>query len=285
MRQGPRCDKVGDMSSLNAELGDLALAIAREAADLASSGQGDVRVEATKSSPLDLVTQMDRACEALIRDRLAQARPGDGFLGEESGEARSAIPGAVRWIVDPIDGTVNYFYGHPNWAVSIAAERDGQTLAGAVVAPALGEEYLAIAGVGSFRVDDGQRRRLRCSTQEDLSMALVATGFGYRRERRIEQARVLAELIPDIRDIRRGGGAAIDLCWVGSGRVDAYYERGLNPWDRAAAGLVASEAGAVVGGLRGQESSQSMTLAGPSKLFEQLEARLVDLAADREEMD
>ena len=268
----------------NTELGELALGIAREAALLAHKGEADVRVETTKSSPLDLVTQMDQACETLIRTRLDEARPQDGFLGEESGSIREPEPGGVRWIVDPIDGTVNYFYGIPNWAVSIAAERDGQVVAGAVVAPSLREEYLAIRGGGSYRMDGGQRR-LSCSDQSDLKMALIATGFGYRRERRVSQSRVIAQLIPDVRDIRRCGAAALDLCWVGSGRVDASYERGLNPWDRAAAGLVASEAGAVVGGLRGAAPSETMTVAGPEPLFGQLVARLEALDADGPEDD
>lgn len=269
------------MSETNEELAQLALAIAREAGDLAMRGRADVRIEDTKSSPQDLVTQMDRACESLIRERLAEARPGDGFLGEETGSSGALGSNSIRWIVDPIDGTVNYFYGLPNWAVSIAAERDGEALAGAVVAPALNEEYVAVAGGGSYRVETEQRRRLDCSAQQDLSMSLVSTGFGYRRDRRVQQARVIADLLPDIRDIRRCGSAAIDLCWVGAGRVDAYFERGLKPWDLAAGAIVATEAGARVGGLRGRPASEAMTLAAPPQLFVDLEQRLSALDADQ----
>lgn len=265
----------------NEGLAELALAIGREAGELALRGRADVRVEGTKSSPQDLVTQMDRACEALIRERLAEARPRDGFLGEETGSSGSQEPNSIRWVVDPIDGTVNYFYGLPGWAVSIAAERDGQVVAGVVVAPVLEEEYVATAGGGSFRVDNDRKRQLFCSEQDDLAMSLVATGFGYRRDRRLQQGRVIAGLLPEIRDIRRGGSAAIDLCWAGAGRVDAYFEQGLKPWDGAAGALVAVEAGAVVGGLRGNPASESMTLAGPRSLYNQLEERLVALDADQ----
>jgi myo-inositol-1(or 4)-monophosphatase len=226
------------------------------------------------------VTKMDQDCESLIRARLDLLRPGDGFLGEEFGETSAPAPDSVRWVVDPIDGTVNYFYGLPSWAVAIAAEVDGVTLAGAVVAPALGEEYSASLGGGSYRVDGGRRVRLQCSSQTELAFALVATGFGYRRERRVNQGKVIAHLIPDVRDIRRCGAAALDLCWVGSGRVDAQFERGLNPWDRAAAGLVASEAGAQVGGLRGRGAGPDMTLVANPTLFAKLDARLTSLAAD-----
>lgn len=146
-----------------------------------------MRIAGTKSSPIDLVTEMDQACEQLIRERLAASRPGDGFLGEESGEAVSDAASDCRWIVDPIDGTVNYVYGLPQWAVSIAAERQGVVVAGAVVAPALEEEYLGVLGQGSWRLAGGDRERLVCSQQTELAQALVATGFGYRRERRVEQ--------------------------------------------------------------------------------------------------
>ena len=272
------------MGETNEELAEFALAIAREAGELVMRGRAEVRVEATKSSPVDPVTQVDRACEALIRERLHEARPGDGFLGEETGGSIGQGSNSTRWVVDPIDGTVNYIYGLPTWAVSIAVERDGEPLAGVVVAPMLNEEYLAVSGGGSFRVDGGQRRRLSCSVQDDLGASLVSTGFGYRRERRVQQARVVADLLPDIRDIRRCGSAAIDLCWVGAGRVDAYFEQGLKPWDRAAAAIVATEAGARVGGLRGEPASERMTLAGPPDLFDALELRLVELDADQDDL-
>lgn len=263
----------------NAELAALALDIAREAGALARSGQAGVRIAGTKSSPIDLVTEMDQACEQLIRERLAASRPGDGFLGEESGEAVSDAASDCRWIVDPIDGTVNYVYGLPQWAVSIAAERQGVVVAGAVVAPALEEEYLGVLGQGSWRLAGGDRERLVCSQQTELAQALVATGFGYRRERRVEQGRVISALLPEIRDIRRCGAAAVDLCYVAAGRVDAGFERGLNPWDRAAGGLIATEAGARLGGLSGAPASEAMTLCAPPALYEALDRRLSALGA------
>ena len=271
----------GAMSETNEQLAEVALTIAREAGELAMRGRAEVRIESTKSSPQDIVTQVDRACESLIRERLAEVRPRDGFLGEETGSTDGQQPNSIRWIVDPIDGTVNYFYGLPNWAVSIAAERDGETLAGVVVAPALAEEYLAFTGGGSYRVETEQWRRLSCSAQQDLPMSLVSTGFGYRKDRRVQQARVIAQLLPEIRDIRRCGSAAIDLCWVGAGRVDAYFEQGLKPWDLAAGAIVATEAGARVGGLRGDPAAERMTLAAPPALFDGLERRLSALDADR----
>ncbi|MDA9913153.1 inositol monophosphatase [Candidatus Nanopelagicales bacterium] len=261
-------------------LAEIALMIGREAGALALAGRENVHLAGTKSSPIDLVTKMDQDCEALIKQRLHDLRPGEAFLGEESGQALAPEPGSVRWVVDPIDGTVNYFYGQPSWCVAIAAEVDGIAIAGAVVAPALGEEYTASLGGGSYRVDHNRKVQLACSQQEDLEFALVATGFGYRRERRVEQGRVVAALVPDVRDLRRCGAAALDLCWVGSGRVDAQFERGLNPWDRAAAGLVASEAGAVVAGLRGAVADQDMTLAANPTLFAKLDTRLTQLNAD-----
>ncbi len=166
-------------------------------------------------------------------DRCTTLRPGDAVLGEEYGEAGTGRrPGTVRWIVDPIDGTVNYLYGLPHYAVSLAAEVDGEVVAGVVRNAATGEEWTATAGGGAWR--DG--RRLTGSPATDLGQALVATGFGYDAARRAHQAAVLAELIPRVRDIRRFGAAALDLCLAAEGRVDAYYEKGLAPGTTPPAG-------------------------------------------------
>jgi myo-inositol-1(or 4)-monophosphatase len=241
----------------------------------------------TKSSPTDVVTEMDRRAEALIRERIGACRPGDTILGEEGGEqAGQAAGGApVRWVVDPLDGTVNYLYGLHDWAVSIAAEVSGVIVAGAVYVPRRGEMFSASAGGGAWLSADradGARAPLRSGAGVPLDRALVATGFGYRAERRKAQGEVVAALLPRVRDIRRGGSASVDLCSVAAGRVDAYYERGLNHWDYAAGALIAAEAGATVGGLRGAPPGTSMTVAAGPDLFVQLAAALVALDAERD---
>jgi myo-inositol-1(or 4)-monophosphatase len=220
----------------------LALGVATQAADLVRSRRrGGVEVSATKSSPVDIVTEVDKAAERLIFDRLLGARPGDGFLGEEGAGAESTS--GVQWIVDPIDGTVNFVYGLPQYAVSIAAAVDGRPVAGVVLNVETGERFTATEGGGAFL--DGVRLRVDASEPATpLSQRLVATGFSYVQEVRAAQAVAVAELLREVRDIRRLGSAALDLCAVAAGRVDAYVEEGLNPWDMAAGGLVATEAGA-----------------------------------------
>jgi myo-inositol-1(or 4)-monophosphatase len=234
------------------ELADLALVTAREAGRLVMAGLAHERpVASTKSSLTDVVTEVDRASERLIVERLRGARPGDGFLGEEGGAQRGTT--AVTWIVDPIDGTVNYVYGRPGFAISIAADVGGRVVAGVVLDPWLDEAYVATAG-GGARCND---RPLHVNAEVDPPLALVATGFAYVADERARQARVVARLLPRVRDIRRGGSAALDLCSVAAGRVDAYYERGLNAWDLAAGALVASEAGARVTGLAGEGAASA----------------------------
>lgn len=256
------------------ELLALALEAARRAGTLLRDGRpADLGVAATKSSPIDVVTEMDIAAEKLITDYLAEHRPEDGLLGEE-GASRTGTSG-VRWVIDPLDGTVNYLYGLPSWSVSIAAERDGRTVAGVVHAPMRGETYHAVLGGGAF----SGAAALRCRTAPPFDQALVGTGFGYVAARRAAQAAVVAELLPRVRDIRRAGSAAIDLCDVACGRLDAFYERGLNPWDRAAGALIAREAGALTGGRTGQPESGDLTIAAPPGLFEPLQALLEDLGA------
>ncbi|OAA28752.1 myo-inositol-1(or 4)-monophosphatase [Frankia sp. EI5c] len=259
-----------------ADLLDLGLDVAREAGALLLAGRaGTVEAEATKSSPTDIVTALDRASEALVARRLREARPHDGLLGEE-GSDTSGTSG-VRWIVDPLDGTVNFLYRLPNWAVSIAAEVAGEVVAGVVHAPALGLTYTAVRGGGALRRSGtGRPETLTGSTVTDLRRALVATGFGYTERRRTAQVAVLTRVVPKVRDIRRMGAAALDLCAAAAGTVDAYYERGLHPWDHAAGALVAAEAGLLVGGLDGRRQSEDLVVAAPPALFGALTALLAE---------
>ena len=273
----------GPSSSNNpssAELLAVAVDAAQAAGRLLTSRKGRVSVAATKSSPTDVVTEMDRQAEELIRSRILAARPRDAILGEEGGQTGDA---PVRWVIDPLDGTVNYLYGLHDWAVSIAAEVSGVILAGAVAVPRRGELFTAVRGGGAW-LDSapGARVALRCGPGVSLEQALVATGFGYQAARRKAQGEVVAALLPQVRDIRRAGSAAVDLCSVAAGRVDAYYERGLNYWDYAAGALIAAEAGAVVGGLGGTPASTSMTIAAGPELFGALASVLAGLDAERD---
>lgn len=257
--------------------GRLAEEIAREAGEmLLAKRPARPRVLVVKSSPTDVVTALDRASEELIRDRIKAVRPQDAILGEEGG---STGEGRVRWIVDPIDGTVNFLYGVPDWAVSIAVEVDGEVIAGAVNVVPRGEVFTAVKGGGAYLAGE----RLRCNTGVPLDRALIATGFGYQSGRRAVQAEVLAHVLPRIRDIRRGGSAASDLCSVAAGRVDGYYERGTNPWDYAAGGLVAAEAGAVLGGLAGKPAGPDLVLCAAPGLFEELHDLLLPLDPERDD--
>jgi myo-inositol-1(or 4)-monophosphatase len=190
---------------------------------------------------------------------------------------------AVRWIVDPLDGTVNYLYGLPDFAVSIAAEVDGVIVAGVVHVPERGEVFTATAGGGAWlRAGGAAPLRLRCNRGVHLGQALVATGFGYAAARRKVQGEVAAALLPLVRDIRRAGSAAVDLCSVAAGRVDAYYERGVNYWDFAAGGLVATEAGATLAGLSGRPPGSAMAIAAPQPLFGELHDQLASLDPERD---
>ncbi|MER7621704.1 inositol monophosphatase family protein [Streptomyces sp. NPDC126503] len=256
------------------ELHELALEAARRAGALLRDGRpADLAVARTKTSSVDVVTEMDIAAEKLITAFLAEHRPQDGLLGEEG--ATNAGTSGVRWVIDPLDGTVNYLYGLPSWCVSIAAERDGETVVGVVEAPMRGETYHAVLG-GGARCGE---RPLAVRPAPELGQALVATGFGYLPERRARQAEVVRHVIPRVRDIRRGGSAAIDLCDVAAGRVDAYYERGLNPWDLAAGALIAREAGALTGGRPGEPESGDLVVAAPPGLFGPLQELLEEHGA------
>jgi myo-inositol-1(or 4)-monophosphatase len=263
-----------------AELAELARSVAAEAAELLASQHGRTEVVQTKSSPTDVVTEMDAASEDLIRSRILAARPGDAVLGEERGETGDGA--VVRWIVDPLDGTVNYLYGLPSWAVSIAAEVSGVVVAGVVSAPLLGSLYTAHLGGGAWQESawfSGQRQ-LTCNAGVNLADALVATGFGYAASRRAVQGRVVAGLLPLVRDIRRAGAAAVDLCCVASGQLDAFYELGLHEWDLAAGKLIATEAGALVGGMHGSQAGEAMAIAADPALFAELHDALAILGAE-----
>jgi myo-inositol-1(or 4)-monophosphatase len=255
----------------------LALDVAREAGALLLD-RPDQLDFGTKSTPTDVVTAMDEASEALVRRRFAEARPGDGMLGEEGTDDPGTT--GVRWIVDPLDGTVNYLYRLPFWAVSIAAEVDGEVVAGVVHAPVLGWTFTATLGGGSWVEQGGRTVRLAGSPVSELSKTLLATGFGYAAERRRAQGAWIAQLLPEIRDLRRQGSGALDLCMTAWGLVDAYVEQGLSPWDLAAGQLVATEAGLVVGGLHGKPAGADLVVSAPQGIAAALFARLEELRAD-----
>ena len=263
---------------MSSDLLSIARDIALQAGALAKQRRAEgVEVAASKSSPVDIVTEADRETERLIRSLLADRRPDDGFFGEES-DASSSSSG-LHWIVDPIDGTVNFLYGIPHYAVSIAVvegEPDPLTwnaLAGAVVNPASGEVFTASVGGGAHLGSTP----IRVAPPVELSQALVATGFAYDSAMRGRQGAVVAQLLPEVRDIRRQGTASLDLCFVASGRLNAYFERTLSPWDHAAGALIAREAGARVSGLAGEAPSKDFIIAAEPSLADRLEARLLEL--------
>jgi len=263
---------------MSTELLTLAQKTAITAGELARRRRAEgVAIAASKSSPEDVVTLADRETEALIRSLLADARPNDGFHGEES--TASTGTSGLTWVVDPIDGTVNYLYGIPFYAVSIAVvEGDADpaswtALAGAVHNPAIDELFSAQAGNGA----DLNGRPLQVKTGVPLSLALFGTGFSYDSVRRSRQAQVLHGLIAQVRDVRRVGAASLDLCSVAAGRLDLYYERGLNPWDHAAGGLVAAEAGARVGGFGDDREGINLLIAAAPDLYATTEPILMKL--------
>ena len=232
------------------ELRRLCERLASEAGGIARRGRAEISATGefagtTKSSRTDLVTEYDRAAEAYIVSELRRLRPDDAIVGEE-GTSDGGTSG-VAWYVDPIDGTTNFVYDQPSWSCSVAVARAGQMVAGAVSVPPLGELFSAAAGQGATR--NGEP--IRVSGATDLSLALVGTGFAYDPATRREQAVVVAGLIDRVRDIRRLGSAAVDLCMVACGRLDLYYERHLNSWDAAAGELIAREAGAIASDFRG----------------------------------
>ena len=269
-------------SAESAALLDLARDIAVRASEFAlAARRAGVSVAATKSTHTDIVTAVDRDTETLIRSLILDARPDDGIVGEE--DVTHIGTTGIDWVVDPIDGTVNFLYGIPAWAVSIAVVEGagggvvgGTTLAGVVVNPVNGELFEASAGGGSRLAG----RELVVNPTVALESALVGTGFGYAAERRREQAAVLLELLPKVRDIRRIGSAALDLCALAAGRLDAFYERGLNAWDHAAGALVAREAGARIGGPGGGRENGELLVAAAPGLYEELAAALREAGVD-----
>lgn len=253
------------------ELLALAEATAREAGALLlrARAAGASGVE-TKSSATDMVSDADRASERLIVERLRAARPDDAILGEEGGA--SAGSSGVRWVIDPLDGTTNYLYGLTHFAVSIAAEvqgdeeAGGEVVAGVVYDPVQDEAFTASLGGGAHV----NGRPIAVSGKADLATALVATGFGYDAEVRARQGPVVARVLPLVRDIRRHGAAALDLCNVACGRVDAYYERGLQAWDMAAGALIVREAGGLTSAIEGGPAVPGSMVAATPALLEPL---------------
>lgn len=260
-----------------ADLLNIAQTIAQEAGALALRTRREgVEVAATKSTDTDIVTFADQAVQDYVRTRLAELRPQDGFFGEEDGGSTGTS--GLTWVVDPIDGTVNYLYDIPHWAVSIAVvegQPDPSTwtaLAGAVINPSIGELYTAAAGGGAFL----GANQIHVAQQNDLAQALVGTGFGYSAEKRARQAHMLTNVLPRVRDIRRAGVCSLDLAAVATGRYDAYFEHGVKPWDHAAGALIVREAGGIVGGYRGNREGEELTLAANPVIFEALEHLLND---------
>lgn len=262
-----------------AELLDIARTIALEAGELIARRRIEgVVVADTKSSSIDVVTFADRECEEFIKNRLAELRPEDGFYGEEGNEFTGAS--GLTWVVDPIDGTVNYLYGIPQFAVSIAVvegEANPATwtqLAGVVFNPLIDELYFASLGGGAWLMHGGKLTELSANKESVIEQSLFATGFGYSSQVRSEQAKLLSKVLPVVRDIRRAGAASLDLCAVAAGRLDGYFERGTKPWDHAAGSLVAREAGAQVGGLNGNAEGEAMIIATNAHLYPQIDALL-----------
>jgi myo-inositol-1(or 4)-monophosphatase len=255
--------------ALGEELAALAESLARRAGGLVRDGRtrGLDDVE-TKSSLTDVVTEYDRASEELIVGALREARPDDGLIGEEG----TSIAGesGVHWLIDPIDGTTNYLYALPAYSVSIAAADATGKLAGAVYCPPTDEMFVAHRG-GGARLNGAP---IQCSPINVIAAALVATGFAYQPERRAAQGRRVAGLLPRVRDIRRFGSAALDLCYVAAGRFDAYYEQWLNPWDCAAGELIAAEAGARSGSFPGAEGEPAGLVVAAPGVFDDLLALL-----------
>lgn len=265
------------------DLLDVAMEAARAAVEVIHHNRPDsLRVE-TKSSATDAVTHMDTASEDVIRAVITRLRPSDAMLGEERGGRID--PDRVTWILDPIDGTTNYLYDHPGYAVSIAAWTGGEPVIGVVADPTHSRTYWAAAGRGSHCDPDGPRlggnQPLKLSDPPPLDEMLIATGFGYDREMRGLQGTVVATLLPRIRDVRRMGAAALDLCSVAAGRIDAYFEVGLSIWDLAAGWLVASEAGAAVESIEGGPPRPGSVLVAHPERIGELRSLLIECGVDR----
>lgn len=257
-------------------LHDLAVELAEGAGRLAVEGRRTTMSVASKSTSTDLVTDVDRRVERWLVDQLGRRRPGDAVLGEEGGDRAASGAGPVRWVLDPIDGTVNFVLGIPQYAVSVAAEIDGAVVAGAVCNPVTGETFRAARGAGAWLGS----ARLDGPRDVPLERAVIGTGFAYDATMRAKQIAVVAPLLPRVADIRRLGAASLDLCYVAAGRLDGYFEAGLHPWDHAAGGLIAAEAGCALSGLRGRAPSGRLYAAAGPRLADELFAVLADLGAD-----
>jgi myo-inositol-1(or 4)-monophosphatase len=262
-------------------LKEVATTLALEAGELiVTRRKGHIEVASTKSSSVDIVTEVDRESEALLYGRLAELRPGDGFLGEE-GQVQESSSG-ITWVVDPIDGTVNFLYDIPHYAVSIAAVSgppipgQWQVEVGAILNPVTGELFHAARGEGSFLGD----RRLQIGRPPEFSQALLGTGFGYSTAVRAEQARLMSALIPEVRDIRRAGAASLDFAYVAAGRLDVFFERTLSPWDHAAGELIVTEAGGAIAGISHAPPGKQGIFAGHPDLVATLKSRISQLGGD-----
>lgn len=260
--------------SCDEDLLDLAISLAHTAGDMALAGrkQGLSNVD-TKSTATDMVTEFDKASEVLITDGIRRARPSDGIIGEEGARQESAS--GITWHIDPIDGTTNFFFDLPTWAVSIAAVDDNGSLVGVVYIPALGETFTAIRGHGAFLND----QPIFVRKNPLLSDALVCTGFSYSAQKRVSQAQRIPIIIEKVRDIRRFGAAAIDLCFVACGRFDAYFEENLLSWDLAAGQLIATEAGAIVTDFSGNTVHPAEVLACQPEIHRELSALIMRASA------
>lgn len=261
-------------------LRNLALRIALDVAAIPAEAQPRthearrMRTE-TKSSAFDLVTELDSATELAITAAIRAERPQDGILGEEGAASPSAS--GYTWIIDPIDGTVNYFFGHPHWCICIGiANAAGEPVVGVVHAPMLRETFVAAQGHGAHVIIDGEWQALTPPPEEDFERAILATGFAYDPERRIDMARVLADFIPRVRDVRRAGAAGLDIAFVAAGRVHGYYERDIKPWDRTAGAAIARELGVLVHS-HGDPMGGNLTVVAPPRLADRLREELARL--------
>jgi myo-inositol-1(or 4)-monophosphatase len=251
--------------ALTTELLEVASELARQAGTMALLGRrGGLTDVQTKTTTTDMVTEFDRASELLVVKGLFQNRPDDSIIGEEGASVTGTSD--ITWYIDPIDGTTNFLYHLPNWAVSIGATDDLGPLVGVVYIPALDEMFTAVRGRGAFL----NGAPIQCNTAIDLSQALVCTGFSYSPAQRTVQAQRVSRMIHLVRDIRRFGAAAIDLCYVACGRLDAYFEEDLAPWDIVAGELIAREAGCRSGNFHGQAASPAQVLAAVPAIFDDL---------------
>lgn len=249
------------------ELEVIAVEVSTHAADLVRRSLGHARIVGTKTTPTDVVTTTDLEVENFIRQALLARTPGASITGEEHAELIGHTP--IAWVIDPIDGTVNFLYDLPAIAVSIAAKVNGAVVAGAVADVVRGETFSAAAGHGARR----NGHEIQASSVAILADALVATGFAYTAEHRAEEAEVFSRVLPNARDIRCFGSAALHLCWVACGRVDAFYERGLNEWDVAAGALLATEAGARLE--PASPKNGDIVIAASARIFDQLRSLVV----------